>query len=91
LRELDPPGMEPIAVKAEGNISGTFGLFAKGNTKIEGQILTPRACQNTEALIRLAIDNSACAKMVSNVKFQVRRTIAAYGLTTQGKKKEFKD
>ena len=27
VRELDPIGMQPVAVRAEGQVSGTFGLF----------------------------------------------------------------
>jgi len=42
-------------------------------------------------MIRLAIDNSQCGKMVANVKFQLKRTITAYGFTSEKKKKEFKD
>ena len=61
--------MAPISVQAEGNVKGAFGIFGKGNTKVEGQLLQPRTCQNAEAMIRLAIDNSSCKKMVQNVKF----------------------
>jgi len=91
MRELDPPGMMPLAVRQEGEVTGTFGFFGKGKTMIEGQLLTPRASQNTEAMIRLAIDNSSCGKMVDNIQFKLRRTIIAYGLTHDRKKKEFKD
>lgn len=42
-------------------------------------------------MIRLTINNSKCDKMVDNIKFQLRRTIVAYGLSSEGGKKEFKD
>jgi len=53
--------------------------------------VTPSACQNSEAVIKVSIDNSNCQKTVQNVKFRVRRSIVAYGRTKGGAKKEFKD
>ena len=69
VRELDPPPQAPLSVQAEGKVTGAFGLFEKGNTRVEGQLLTPRACQNSEAMVRIAIDNSACGQMVALVNF----------------------
>ena len=42
IRELDPPGIQPISVKAEGKVTGMMGFIGKGQTKVEGQLLTPR-------------------------------------------------
>jgi len=53
--------------------------------------VTPSACQNSEVVIKVSIDNSNCKKTVKNVKFRVRRSIIACGITVRGAKKEFKD
>ena len=42
-------------------------------------------------MVKLAIDNSRCDKMIENVKFDLKRTIVAYGLASDKTKKEFKD
>ena len=70
---------------------GPLGLVGKGNSAIEGQLMTPRAWQNSEAMIKVAIDNSRCEKMVANIKFDLKRTIVAYAMTSDHVKKEFKD
>ena len=75
----------------EGKVTGGLGFVSKGQTKIEGQLLTPRVCQNAEGILKVAIDNSNCSKMVDNIKFCLKRTITAYGKTSGGQRKEFKD
>ena len=42
-------------------------------------------------MVKIAIDNSKCQKLVANVRFSLKRTIIATGRNTQGAKKEFKD
>ena len=42
-------------------------------------------------MLKVAIDNSKCEKMVANIKFDLKRTIIAYGMTTDNVKKEFRD
>ena len=91
VRELDPPHQIPITVSQEGKVTGGLGLMSKGKTNIEGQLLTPRVCQNAEAMVKISIDNSNCSKMVDNIKFCLRRTITAKGRDSQMNKKEFKD
>ena len=53
--------------------------------------MTPRAWQNSEAMIKVAVDNSRCEKMVANIKFDLKRTIVAYGMASDNVKKEFKN
>ena len=60
-------------------MTGGLGLMSKGKTNIEGQLLTPRVCQNAEAMVKISIDNSNCSKMVDNIKFCLKRTITAKG------------
>ena len=43
MREFEAAPEAPITVMAEGKVSGAFGLTNKGQTKVEGQLLTPRA------------------------------------------------
>ena len=42
-------------------------------------------------MLKLVIDNSRCDKMVENIKFDLKRTIVAYGMASDHVKKEFKD
>ena len=91
VREMDPPPQPPINATVEGKITGALGIFGKGSTKVDGQLLTPRAPANSEAMIKISIDNSSCQKMVTNIKFSVWRTITAYAKTINQTKKEFKD
>ena len=42
-------------------------------------------------MVKIAIDNSKCDKMVSSIRFRLNRTITAYAKTHQGQSKEFKD
>ena len=88
---MDPPFLNPISVVQEGKVTGTMGLFGKGECKVEGQLVTPRTCQNAEALLKISVDNSKCEKMVANIKFNVKRSITAYGYTTGSQRMEFKD
>ena len=91
VREMDPPPQMPVTVRVEGQVTGGLGLLGRGDCKVEGQLLTPRACQNSEAMLKISIDNSNCQKMVAHVQFKVLRSIIAYGFTTSGERKEYKD
>ena len=91
MRELDPPYTPPVTVNMEGKVTSAMGFLGKGECKVSGQLLTPRACQNSEAMLKMSIDNSQCQKMVANIRFKVKRTITAYAKAIDGSKKEFKD
>lgn len=58
VRQMDPPPAMPETVAVEGAVTGPMGIFGKGSTKVEGQLLTPRTDQNSEALIKITVDNS---------------------------------
>ena len=88
---MDPPQQMPFSVSSVGKVTGGLGLLGRGEAKAEAQLVTPRANQNSEALIKISVDNSNCDKMVANFKFNVKRTILAHGYTTQSEKKELKD
>ena len=66
IREFDPPmnQQEPIKVEQVGKITGTLGIFGKGESKATGTLQCPRVSQNAEAMIKIAVDNSKSEKMV---------------------------
>jgi len=63
----------------------------KGEAKLSGQLLTPRANQNVEAMLKISIDNSKSEYFVKSIQFDLKRTIIAYANNVNNEKKEFKD
>lgn len=65
--------------------------MSKGEAKISGQLLTPRAIQNSEAMLKVSIDNQKSEYMVKSIQFDLKRTIIAHANSISNEKKEFKD